>query len=86
MSKATTTDWFAVITEITRHGISVSAISAEIQVPRTTILGWKQGTEPKHADGEELVTLWQRITTKSRDQLPKVGINDWWAYHSTNLR
>ncbi len=86
MSKAITTDWFAVIAEINRHGVSVYAISAEIQVPRTTILGWKQGTEPKHTDGEALVILWQRITNKTRDQLPKVGVNDWWAYHSNNLR
>lgn len=86
MNNNTTTDWFAVITEINRYGITVAHISAHIHIPRTTILGWKQGAEPKHSDGEKLVGIWQSLTGKSRENLPQVGPGDWQSYHSGHVR
>jgi hypothetical protein len=76
------TDWFQVITDLGRRGIPVQVVSLEINIPRTTILGWKQGSEPKHHDGERLILFWCQVTGKERESLPVVVAGDWRAYHS----
>ncbi|SEB72929.1 hypothetical protein SAMN05216178_2032 [Pseudomonas saponiphila] len=76
-------DWFKVITEVLRSGeYSIQGAADEIGVARTTLIGWKQGAEPRYSEGERLVLLWCKITGESRDTLPMVAARDWWAYHS----
>lgn len=76
-------DWFQVIVALSRNGYSLSSIAAHIKVPKATLSGWKHGAEPRYTEGERLVAFWCQVTTRSRDQLPLVGIGDWWAYHSS---
>lgn len=66
-------DWFQVLTDLSRKGVPVLAISSAIGVPQSTILGWKQGAEPKFADGERLVALWLGLTDRPIEQLPRMG-------------
>lgn len=75
-------DWFKVITQICRAGHSANAIADAICVARTTLLGWKQGAEPRYGEGERLVMFWCHVTGQGRDDLPMVGTGDWWSYHS----
>lgn len=75
-------DWFKVITEVLRGGYSIQAAADEIGVARTTLIGWKQGAEPRYSEGERLVLLWCKISGEGRDKLPMVAACDWWAYHS----
>lgn len=80
------TDWFAVITEINRLGITHRDIADQIGIPKTTIIDWKQGAEPRHADGEVLIDFWCRVTGKDRFDIPTVSPADWHAYHSARIR
>ena len=41
-------DWFNVLTDIKRHGISMYALSDHIDISRTTLIYYKSGGEPKH--------------------------------------
>lgn len=66
-------DWFQVLTDLGRKGVPVLAVSSAIAVPQSTILGWKQGAEPKFADGEKLVALWLGLTERPIEQLPRMG-------------
>lgn len=75
-------DWFQVITNLNRAGYSPQSIADAIAVARTTLLGWKQGAEPRYSEGERLVLFWLQITGFTREQLPQVEIGDWWSYHS----
>jgi hypothetical protein len=75
-------DWFQVITEISRAGHPMQAIAQSIGVARTTLLGWKQGAEPRHSEGDRLLTLWTCMTGRDRAAVPMVSISDWWAYHA----
>jgi hypothetical protein len=84
--KTSVTDWFSLITEINRHGLTCAIIAVELNIPRTTIVGWKQGSQPKHEDGEAMIRLWLQLTGKSRDNIPRVSLEDFWAYHSTQVR
>lgn len=75
-------DWFKVITGILRAGYSIQSIGETIGIPRSTLIGWKQGAEPRYTEGERLVSFWCQITGNDRTRLPMVAIGDWWAYHS----
>lgn len=65
-------DWFRVLADLNYQGLRSQQIADRIQVARTTVVGWKQGAEPKHADGETLLELWVAITGKPRKYAPRV--------------
>ena len=75
-------DWFKVITQLSRAGLSPHMVSDSIGVPRSTLIGWKQGAEPRYTEGERLVSLWCQAMRRDRSKLPMVAVGDWWAYHS----
>lgn len=71
-------DWFRVITAVLRSGYSLQSAADEIGIARTTLIGWRQGAEPRYSEGERLVLLWCKITGESRDKLPMCAA---WDYH-----
>lgn len=75
-------DWFKVITALVRGGYSLSSIASHVRVPKSTLIGWKQGAEPRYSEGERLLSFWCQITGKNRKTVPMVAVGDWWAYHS----
>lgn len=66
-------DWPAVVADLVRGGYSISAISARIGVPESTIKGWRNPpyAEPHHESGEKLLILWCNATLKERSEIPK---------------
>ncbi|MGK3113594.1 hypothetical protein [Pantoea sp. ME81] len=64
------TDWFRVLSDISRAGYSLQKIAYELDVATSTLVGWKQGAIPRHHTGEALIAIWMRITGLERDQLP----------------
>lgn len=75
-------DWFQVISELRRHGYSAKAIADRVGVPKSTLLGWKQGAEPRYSEGRRLIEFWCEITGKAETKLPLVDASCWWAYHA----
>ena len=45
-------------------------LTDRLRVPRSTLRGWFDGSEPKHADGERLLDHWGRLTGKARQFAP----------------
>lgn len=74
-------DWFSVITVLLRQGYSLSSVAAHISVPKSTLIGWKQGAEPRYSEGERLLAFWCQVTGQDRISLPMVAPGDWRAYH-----
>ncbi|TDB26701.1 hypothetical protein ATCM_02995 [Stenotrophomonas sp. ATCM1_4] len=66
-------DWFQVLVDLGRCGVPASSAAAAIGISKTTVWGWKQGAEPKFADGEKLVALWAGITGKPAEAVPRLG-------------
>lgn len=61
------TDWFRVIVEIERTGMSQVEIGARIGRSHVQVCAYKSipNTEPKHSVGERLLALWrERCTVK----------------------
>lgn len=53
-------DWWKVITDLGKAGLSLTDISVAAIIPRSTLDGYKNmNVEPKHADGERLLALWR---------------------------
>lgn len=82
IAPARSIDWFQVINEISRAGLPMQSIAESIGVARTTLIGWKQGAEPRHSEGDRLLTFWTKVTGHDRATVPMVSISDWWAYHA----
>lgn len=80
------TDWFAVICDIGRRGYPSQTIADAVGVPKSTLLGWKQGSEPKHGDGEALIGFWCRVMDRPRSEVPRVSCADWRSYHADRVR
>lgn len=53
-----------------RVPLSASRLAQALQVPRTTLIGWRDGSEPKHSDGELLLVRWCLLTGKAREFAP----------------
>lgn len=59
-------DWWRILTDINRAGVTVSEAAERTGIPRTTILGYKNsGAEPRHSDGERILALWRSCCTPS---------------------
>lgn len=68
-------DWFKLIVELERVGFTPYDISEQIDVARSTVVHWRNdGTEPRHLDGERLVTFWAAATGKCREELPRAMV------------
>ena len=76
-------DWFRVICDLTRAGWSESRIAAAIHVPKSTLVGWKQGSEPRYRDGQALLDLWSKETHSFAASPPVLLPGDFRGYHTS---
>lgn len=54
-------DWWRMIEDLRRTGLSLEAIADSTKIPKSTLMGYRNtDAEPKHADGEQLKQLWLR--------------------------
>lgn len=54
-----------------RVPVSAQSLAEWLSIPRKTMLGWRSGSQPKHADGEMLIAQWCRLAGKGREFVPK---------------
>ena len=73
-------DWFRFISDISRRQFSLSRTAAELEVSKSTLLGWKMGSEPKHGDGEALIEMWCQVTGRDREIVPVVVHRKRWTF------
>lgn len=68
-------DWPRVVSDVTSgRGWTVNQLADELDVPRSTLKGWKlYDTEPNHSDGERLLLLWAGTTGRPRSKAPTKG-------------
>lgn len=49
---------------------SQERLSTALDVPRGTLRGWMDGSEPKHGDGQRLLQRWHAMTGKALEFAP----------------
>ncbi len=66
-------DWYRLISDITRTGISGYDLADQTGIARSTIMGWRDGiANPKWDDGEVIIALWCRVKDLDRSLLPRM--------------
>lgn len=65
-------DFAAVIRELRDTGVHPDDIAKQAQIDRSSPYRYLSGTEPRHSTGEAIISLWQSVTKKTREQLPHV--------------
>lgn len=76
MSETTTRlDWFRIIDDLKRQGVSLYGIEVAIGVSVDKLFNYKRGGEPRHSDGEKLLRLWAQVTGKATDAAPREVIH-----------
>lgn len=80
-ARAFAIDWFRVIVDLGRAGLSYRAIADRIGCGKNTVAGWANGAEPRHSDGQALLALWSERTGRPVSEAPVVGPDDWWSPH-----
>lgn len=63
-------NWFRVCCDLKAARRSFSKIEKDTGIARTTLFGWKSGSEPRHCEGELLINYWMEVTGKAREDLP----------------
>ena len=53
-----------------RIPLAMAALAVSIGYPRKTVIGWHDGAQPKHSDGEVLIKRWCELSGKARAFLP----------------
>lgn len=70
-------DWFRVLADLKRAGLSLETIAGKVGVSKSAVVGWKNlFAEPKHGDGERLIWLWMAYTDRLRAELPRETVGN----------
>lgn len=65
------TDWTAIVGALRRMGFTFPALAIELLIPKSTLIGYRDGATPRHDDGETLLAFYLHVTNTVRGQEPK---------------
>lgn len=63
-------DWNRLFLILRGEGYTLYDIAAYTRIPKSTLIGWMQGSEPRHQDGETIIRFWSEATQMPREALP----------------
>lgn len=65
------TDWAAIVDSLRRHGFTFPQLALELLIPKSTLIGYRDGATPRHDDGEVLLNFYLNVTGTVRGVEPK---------------
>lgn len=66
-------DWFRLLTDLKAEGYSLSAIGHFTRIPKSTIIGYKQGSQPAYHQGVCLLQFWSEATGRDTVEAPTIS-------------
>ncbi len=72
-------DWFRIFTHLKDEGWSLHAISHFTGIPKSTLVGYKQGVQPNYHYGTVLLSCWMQTCGKALEEAPTVNRYSWKA-------
>lgn len=69
----TRVDWFRVLVQLKGEGYSLHMVSHFTEIPKSTLIGYKQGSEPRYSDGKRLLSFWAQAAGKAEGDVPTVS-------------
>lgn len=67
-------DWFRILVELGQHGYSLHMLAMVLDIPYSTLQGYKSGAEPRYVDGEVLAKFYTQITARERGEFPERAV------------
>ena len=65
-------DWFRVLVQLQAEGYTLHSIAYFTGIPKSSLLSYKQGTQPIYNTGLTLIRCWSEATGQQPDQVPTV--------------
>lgn len=66
-------DWFRIFTHLKDAGYSLHAVSYFTGIPKSTLVGYKQGAQPNYHYGTLLLSCWAQACGKEQADAPTVN-------------
>lgn len=66
-------DWFRIMAELKRCGLSQGDVARILRVSRNRVKHWPAGKSPDYDDGRALIMLWRRVMLAEKRRLSKLS-------------
>jgi hypothetical protein len=66
-------DWFRLLDQLKDVGYSLYAVSHFTEIPKSTLIGYKQGSQPSYHQGVRLVAFWAQASGKEIADVPTIS-------------
>jgi hypothetical protein len=66
-------DWFRLLNQLKDEGYSLYAVSHFTAIPKSTLIGYKNGSQPSYHQGVCLLQFWSQATGKLLADVPTIS-------------
>lgn len=66
-------DWFRLLVQLGAEGYSLYAVSHFTAIPKSTLIGYKQGAQPSYHNGVVLLRFWSQSCGQDQAQAPMIS-------------
>lgn len=74
-------DWFRVFIDLERSGVSMVKASSELNIPRSTLMGYKNYfARPRFEEGLKILRFWSVTCSRELEELPTCKLYEFNSY------
>lgn len=67
-------DWFRLLDQLKAEGYSLYGVSHFTGIPKSTLIGYKNGSQPSYHQGLQLIAAWAQATGKPESAVPTISL------------
>lgn len=72
-SADTRIDWFRILVQLKDEGYSLYAVEHFTKIPKSTLIGYRNGSQPNYENGERLLQFWRQALAQPAAEPPRVS-------------
>lgn len=72
-SADTRIDWFRLLVQLKDEGYSLYSVAHFTEIPKSTLIGYKQGSQPSYHHGVRLLRFWAQTTGNDMAAAPTIN-------------
>ena len=66
-------DWFRLLDQLKDEGYSLYDVAFFTEIPKSTLIGYKNGSQPRYHDGLRMIQFWSEATGQPIAEVPTVS-------------
>jgi hypothetical protein len=67
-------DWFRLLVQLKDEGYSLYSVAHFTEIPKSTLNGYKQGSQPSYHHGTRLLRFWAQATGQQQEAAPTISL------------